>query len=344
MSVGKTQDHSGKLPPEDRPEDSKTSARVSRSSFRTTLPAPCQSYLEAWGKLEPLLIALEHGDRYPRSGTNQAGEVVPPLCGLLTEAYLGLREESGWHLAAAAHELKTPLAIIAGYIELLLTEKVGQLNARQHEILEESKGNCARLQQFMQEFLLYRTIRAGKLSMNFEFLDLNACLEEVCGYWQAQFHKKGVALYFPMNTKLPRLKFDYPKVQQVVSNLLQNSLNFTPAGGIVWVTAEPFVWTPRTLQISLPRKKGKHSATLPNAARVTVADTGPGINPENQQEVFEDFFQVSEPGRPSSGTGLGLAIARRLVQAHGGRIWVESELGVGSKFMFLLPLEREEEG
>jgi signal transduction histidine kinase len=242
-------------------------------------------------------------------------------------------------LATVAHELKTPLAIIAGYVELLLGEKAGPLNERQRRILKESQGGCERLQKFVQDYLVYSNLEAGKVDLKLEAGDLNACLGEVCGFYLEKFAAKGVALYFPVNPELEPFAFDTFKVQQVVSNLLQNALKFTPAGGTVWLTAEPYMWERRSrsdAHFSPERREG--SRAVVNAVRVTVADTGTGIAPEYHQEVFDDFFKVPSQDDRSAGSGLGLAIARRLVQAHGGKIWVESEPGGGSKFRFLLPL------
>jgi len=238
-------------------------------------------------------------------------------------------------LARVAHELKTPLAIIIGYIDLLLSGKVGPLNPRQRQILLDTQPNCARLEKFIKDFLAYGTLDASRASMQFERGDLNACLSEACGYWLDRYCAKGVALYFPMNPKLEPFVFDYHKIQQVVSNLLENSLKFTPQGGTVWLTAEPHTWESRAYE-----QPGDASSV--NSARVTVADTGPGIVPEFHQEIFDHFFRVPYENHPG-GTGLGLAIARRIVQAHGGKIWVESEPGAGCKFTFLLPLVPREE-
>ncbi len=241
-------------------------------------------------------------------------------------------------LAHAAHELKTPLAIMAGYLDLLLSDKLGELSERQRRILDDMRANASRLQQFIHDFLTYSALETGNVSMRFEMADLNACLSEVCSFWLHRFHQQGVALYFLANEKLKPFPFDNFKVQHIVSNLLDNALKFTPGGGTVWLNAEPHVWERRTAKSA--RSTGdrrKHSVTMPNSVRISVADTGAGIAPEFQQEIFEDFTKAS-PDKNSQGMGLGLSIARRLVQGHGGRIWMESQPGAGTKFSFLLPL------
>lgn len=261
----------------------------------------------------------------------------------LLEAYQRLQEESRRRtvaLGTAAHQLKTPLAVIAGYVDLLLTKKAGPLNDRQRQILEESQYNCSRLHQYVQDFLSYSALETGHLMVKFEVGDLNNCLSELYSYWLSAFQKKGMALYFPRQKKLPPFPFDYDKVQHVVSNLLENSLKFTPAGGTVWLTAEPHIWERRSRQErNFSDERRMETVAVSNAIRVTVSDTGPGIAPEYHQEVFDDFVKLPQPGDQPGGMGLGLAIARRLVLAHGGKIWVESEPGSGSVFSFLLPLK-----
>ncbi len=260
----------------------------------------------------------------------------------LLEAFQALQEESHRRTVAlgmAAHQLKTPLAIIAGYVDLLLTEKAGALNPRQRQILDESRYNCVRLQKFIEDFLSYSALETGKLTVKFEVGDLRACLSELYTYWLPSFQKKRVALYFPETKPLPPFPFDYDKVQHVVSNLLENALKFTPAGGTVWLTAEPYVWERRSRpQPGVKQERRRQNLPLPNSVRVNVSDTGPGVAPEYRQEIFDDFVKLSPSGEPPGGMGLGLAVARRLVLAHGGKIWVESEVRAGSTFCFLLPL------
>ena len=244
-------------------------------------------------------------------------------------------------LAHAAHELKTPLAIMAGYLDLLLSDKLGPLSDRQRQILEDMRANGMRLQQFIHDFLTYSALETGNVSMRFEMADLNACLQEVCSFWLHRFHQQGVALYFLANEKLKPFPFDNFKVQHIISNLLDNALKATPSGGTVWLNAEPHIWERRTGKTErVAGDRRKQSVSLPNSVRVSVSDTGAGIAPEFQQEIFEDFTKASHDhnSKNSPGMGLGLSIARRLVQAHGGRIWMESQPGSGTKFSFLIPL------
>ena len=242
-------------------------------------------------------------------------------------------------LASAAHDLKTPLAILNGYVELLQSEKLGSLNDRQREVLRDMFSNGQRLQHFIQDFLTYTSMETGELRMQFEMADMNACLSEVCRLWSNRFQERGLALYFLANEKLTAFTFDAPKMQRVVSNLLENASKFTPAGGTVWLHAEPYMWERRTISKTVgARERRRQLSTAPNAVKVSVSDTGPGIPPEYHLEIFDDFFRL--PGSENvDGMGLGLAITRRLVNAMGGKIWVESDPGAGSKFSILVPLK-----
>jgi signal transduction histidine kinase len=242
-------------------------------------------------------------------------------------------------LASAAHDLKTPLSILNGYVELLHSEKLGPISERQREVLNDMQASGKRLQQFIQDFLTYSVLETGGLRMQFEAGDINQCLSEVCRLWSGRFQERGLALYFLANDKLPIFPFDSPKLERVISNLLENAFKFTPSGGTVWLHAEPHMWDRRVASSqAVPGERRRQNLSQPNALKVSVADTGPGIPAEFHKEVFDDFFRL--PSNTSTdGMGLGLAIARRLVQGMGGKIWVESEPGAGCKFSVLMPFQ-----
>ncbi len=242
-------------------------------------------------------------------------------------------------LASAAHDLKTPLAILNGYIELLQSQKLGPLNERQREVMGDMFSSGQRLQQFIQDFLTFSVLETGELRMQYVEGDMNACLSEVCRLWSTRFQERGLALYFLANDKLPPFAFDGPKIQRVISNLLENASKYTLQGGTVWLHAEPHMWERRgVVKSAVSGERRRQSLDSPNAVKVSVADTGPGIRPEFHLEIFDDFFRL--PGSESAeGMGLGLAIARRLLQGMSGKIWVESEPGAGCKFSFLIPLK-----
>jgi signal transduction histidine kinase len=243
-------------------------------------------------------------------------------------------------LATAAHDLRTPLAVVSGYIELLISGKLGPLTDRQSRCLDDMYSSSQRLHRLITDFLTFSAIQTGNLNLQLnEPRDLHGCLTEICSFWMPRFQSKGVAFYYLPSEHLHPFPFDYDRIQRVISNLLENALKFTPQGGTVWLNAEPQLWERRTLDTRpRTRERRRQTAGVPNAVRVSVADTGPGIPPEFHQEIFGDFFQIPNE-EVCGGMGLGLGIARRLVQAHGGKIWVESEASCGSKFSFVLPLK-----
>jgi signal transduction histidine kinase len=244
-------------------------------------------------------------------------------------------------LSTAAHELRTPLAVVSGYIELMTSERPGRLNDRQRKILKEAQENCARLEAVIKDFLTFGALETGKLTLNLREGNLTDCLSELCEVWLSRFQAKGVALYLPSRTNIRPFSFDWHKVQHIVSNLLENALKYTPAGGSVWLSVAPYHLEGLWLKGANESGGAATFEPVENCVHVTVADTGSGITPEYHQDIFREFFRIPQPSGESQGMGLGLAIAQRLVQAHGGKIWVESEPGMGCRFSFLLPLSPE---
>ena len=257
----------------------------------------------------------------------------------LLAAYLRLQEvnrQKTVFLASAAHELKTPLAVMKGYYDLLLSGSLGKLSDKQREMLAESKESCDRLIRLVSMFLNYSALESGKLVLQLRENDLRDCVGDVVCRWQDAFQRTKVRLEIRLDPNLKRFKFDYPKVQQCITNLVDNALKHTPAGGCVTVRAEPHFWERRVAELApaVERRSGRRGR--PNSVLVSVSDTGVGIAAEYHQEIFEEFVRV-DPS--SSGMGLGLAITKRLIQGHRGKIWVDSEPGRGSSFTFLLPTD-----
>lgn len=285
---------------------------------------------------------IDHGAAQPialsedleRSLESLSEDELKGICLRLREEY----KRRTVALASAMHELRTPLAVMEGYLQVLSGAKAGPLNEKQRQIIDDMQTNGKRLKNFISEFLTFSSIETKSPDMHLEFGDLNACLAEVCEMWMPRFREKSVALYFLPEDQLQPVAFDALKLQHVVSNLVHNAWKFTPPRGTVWLSTEDFAWDRRlheepTTQVERRRERSK----LPRAIRVVVSDTGPGIEPEFHQEIFQDFRKVSSPSNSPDSMGLGLSIARRLVQAHGGKIWVESKPGSGSKFSFVIP-------
>jgi signal transduction histidine kinase len=258
----------------------------------------------------------------------------------LLAAYLKLQEvnrQKTVFLASAAHELKTPLAVIKGYYDLLLAGSLGRLSEKQRDILEESKESCERLVRLVSMFLNYSALESGKLVLQLRENDMRDCLDELAKRWSDAFQRKGVRLEATFDPSIPNFRFDYQKVQQAAANLLDNAQKHTPSGGSVTLRAIPHFWERRVAESSPTQERRRFRLPRPNSVEVSVTDSGPGIAPEHHQEIFEDFVRVD---RNTTGMGLGLAIAKRLVQAHRGKIWVESDGAQGSKFTFLLPMDQ----
>ena len=176
---------------------------------------------------------------------------VNPSCVQQSKDYTQLRERflrTTNALASATHDLKTPLAILNGYVEVLQSEKLGTVNERQREMLRDMHASGQRLQHFIQDFLSYSTLETGEMRMRYEAGNMNTCLSEVCRLWSPRFQERGLALYFLVNDKLPEFSFDAPKIERVISNLLENASKFTSSGGTVWLHAEPYMWERRTVK------------------------------------------------------------------------------------------------
>lgn len=258
----------------------------------------------------------------------------------LLAAYLKLQEvnrQKTVFLASAAHELKTPLAVIKGYYDLLLTGSLGKLTEKQRDILEESKESCERLVRLVSMFLNYSALESGKLVLQLRENDLRDCLAEIASRWSEAYQRKGVKLESHLDPSIPAFKFDYQKVGQVAYNLLDNALKHTPSGGTVALRARPHFWERRVSHVAPAEERRRFRLPRPNSVEVSVTDSGAGIAPEHHQEIFEDFMRVD---KNTSGMGLGLAIAKRLIQAHRGKIWVDSVAHGGSSFAFLLPMDQ----
>jgi len=229
-----------------------------------------------------------------------------------------------------------------GCTQLLRDGRIGALNEKQQELLDDLSNNTIRLQRFIGDLLLLGTLEAGKDRLNLEICDLNDQMQEIFNYWAPMARKKSLQYELIPAEGSPLINLDPLKLQHIVSNLIENAIKYTSRGeGRVTVTLTRCFWDRRTGSQSvlplfpLERRVNKK---VENAVRIDVEDNGRGIPPEYQEEIFKEFVRL--PDSPAGGTGLGLAIARRLVEAHKGAIWVESA-GHGSKFSVLIPHRRQ---
>jgi two-component system sensor histidine kinase ChiS len=222
-------------------------------------------------------------------------------------------------LANVSHELRTPLTAIVTYGEILRDGLLGEVTPRQREAIESMIGSCRQLLTMIEDILTYARTNARAISLQPTDFRLEEVVAQVHDMNASLIARKNLHFQAPANRRLPRVHADRDKVAHILGNLIGNAIDFTPDQGSVRVDARP-------------------SATDPGWVEVEVADSGIGIDPQHHDLIFQEFAQVdASRARIHHGTGLGLAIARKFVQLHGGRIWVESELGHGSRFFFTLP-------
>lgn len=312
-----------------------------------------KQYINAAGPECPVchssIQSLLHSSQCPNSdiqGTTAATEIVEVVPPNRRRRQLRCGHEevepSAFPLVSAAHEFKTPLVVMLGYTDLLLTGHLGLVNQRQKQVLGEIQEGAQRLQKLIQDLLLLQELKASHGAAEIlESAAVNESIGEIVNYWSPTATQKRIRYHFRPSTGHQRVQIESLKLQHVVSSLIENALKYTPAQGLVTVSVTPCFWERRKAQMEfLFNMERKESHKVENAIRIDVSDSGPGIAAEHHEEIFGDFVQL--PGGSARGTGLGLAIARRLLEAHGGVIWVESEPGKGSRFSLLLPLANQE--
>ncbi|MFC1804995.1 sensor histidine kinase [Candidatus Omnitrophota bacterium] len=219
-------------------------------------------------------------------------------------------------LAEASHEIRTPLATIREGLNVLLEGNHGELNEKQKEYLDLAKKSADRLGHLVGDLLDFQKLNSGRVRFVFEENDINDTLSEVYNTMHSLAEQKGLDFKLDVDKDLPRIKFDKEKIIQVVVNLVNNALKFTNKGAITISST----------------KEG-------NTLKVSVRDTGSGISLPEQGRLFKEFEQLERKQQlGQKGIGLGLAISKEIVEGHNGKIWVDSQLGKGSTFSFLLPI------
>jgi len=241
-------------------------------------------------------------------------------------------------LATVSHELRTPLTSVIGYSEMLVEGLAGELNEEQEDYVRTILAKADQLLQLITGILDVSAIEAGSLRIARAPVVVDDLVSKVVDTFAAHARNQGIDLIKPDPLGL-RAFGDEKKIQQIVTHLVTNAIKFTRTGGNVGVVLE--------IGTLLPADKIKYGLIGHPAGelglRVTVSDSGIGISPEKQARIFEPFFQVdSSSTREYGGTGLGLTLVKSYAEAHGGNVWVASELGQGSQFTVSLPLVPED--
>ena len=306
------------------PAESRVRGVLVRASYRALLAVPLLCEGQVIGALTVIRKA--------------AGEFVPQVIDLLktfaTQSALAIHnahlfreladksrrlELASQHksefLANMSHELRTPLNAIIGFSELLSERLYGDLNEKQEEYLKDIHASGQHLLSLINDILDLSKIEAGRMELELTDFHLPTALDNALTLVRERAGRRGIALHMTTAEGLEYVRADERKIKQVVLNLLSNAIKFTPEGGQIEVRA-------------------KH---VNGSVEVSVSDTGVGIAPGDQEAIFEEFRQVGTADKKVEGTGLGLALSRKFIELHGGRIWVESQVGVGSTFTFTIP-------
>jgi len=216
-----------------------------------------------------------------------------------------------------SHELRTPLNAIIGFADILQQRMFGELNEKQADYVGDISTSGRHLLTLINDVLDLSKVEAGRMELEVAEFDLAEAVRGGLAFVRERAAANGVEIAVDLPADLGAVVADERKIRQVLLNLLSNAVKFTPTGGKVGVIAR----------------------RADDEVRVCVRDTGIGIAAKDLARVFEEFQQVGAPSaRSREGTGLGLTLAKRFVELHGGRIWVESEIGRGSRFTFALPV------
>ena len=258
-------------------------------------------------------VDVENRDELGALGAN-VNRMNDELRRLYTELEAASQHKSEF-LANMSHELRTPLNAIIGFSQVLRDEMFGTVNEKQAEYLDDIISSGNHLLSLINDVLDLSKVEAGQVELQVHPFSLREALERGVVMVRERATQDRVRVAFVADPGVDLVDGDERRIKQVIFNLLSNAVKFTPAGGEVDVSAS--------------RVNGE--------VRVSVADTGPGIPPEDRDRIFEEFQQSETGVGLREGTGLGLALSKRFVELHGGRIWLESELGRGSTFTFALP-------
>ena len=263
-----------------------------------------------------------------RQSLAQADQTILELRAQVAQAGSSQEPNDREVIISIAQELRQPMSSIIGYTDLLLGESVGLLGAMQRKFLERVKASCERMGGLLEELIQVSSIDGGEVSLNPVMVDLNAVIDQAVSSMIAQLSEKNIALRVDLPDALPPIQADLEALEQILSNLLSNASMATAADGEI------------TLRARIEAKENEPSFLL-----LQVTDQGGGIPPADLPRVFSRLYRADNVLIQGIGeTGVGLSIVKALVEAHGGRIWVDSDAGRGSTFSALLPLSESESG
>lgn len=220
-----------------------------------------------------------------------------------------------------SHELRVPLSIVKEGISLMLDGIPGDINTKQTEVLSSVQDNINTLKRVMEDMLDVSRIDAGEIRLKKQFVSITGLIKHLATSFALKVNQKGLEIRTLLPKKEINIYMDYDRMTRVFNNLIENSLKFTDSG-----------------YIEIGVNEGK------DVIECFVSDTGIGINKEDISKVFSKFQKFRQPsGKHNGGTGLGLSIAKGIVEMHKGKIWCQSEIGKGTKFLFSLPLHTTED-
>jgi NtrC-family two-component system sensor histidine kinase KinB len=218
-------------------------------------------------------------------------------------------------IAVVSHELKTPISSMKLSLKLLEDKRIGELNEEQLNLVKTVKGEAERMSKITAELLDISQVETGNIRLTIDEVNPSDIVKISENVLKTHIDEKKIRLLNTIPENLKKVKADLEKTVWVMTNLLANAIRYTPEHGLITVSI----------------------ASQKDYLEFSVQDTGAGIDPKNKERIFQRFVQV-EGKKSKEGVGLGLAISKEFIQEQGGRIWVESELGIGSKFIFTLPL------
>lgn len=223
-------------------------------------------------------------------------------------------------ISSVSHELRNPMTAISGYLDLVISGKVGSINEKQSEFLQTSRTNLTRMNQLVSDLSDISLIETNHVRLEFIPLDPLEVVKEAVQVLQTQITNKQQYLILEAEENLPQIQADKLRLVQILTNLISNANKYTPENGLISINLTSV-------------QNGQGPAVL-----FAIKDTGIGINDQEQKKVFQKFFRsANQEAINIPGTGLGLNLTRQLVNMHHGRIWFESELNKGSTFTFTIP-------